>query len=86
VWRLRLNGLIRRLPHANRYTLISDGIRIAVFCTKIYSRLLGERCDQESSRRGQPCGIHGRVKADQLPPAEVAVHGARWVSRTTAMT
>ena len=38
--RLRLNGLICRLPHTNRYTLTSDGIRIAVFYTKIYNRLL----------------------------------------------
>ena len=38
--RLRLNGLIRRLPHTNRYTLTADGIRIAVFYTKIYNRLL----------------------------------------------
>jgi len=35
-----LNGLIRRLPHTNRYTLTEDGIRIAVFYTKIYNRLL----------------------------------------------
>ena len=38
--RLRLGGLIRRLPHTNRYTLTADGIRIAVFYTKIYNRLL----------------------------------------------
>ena len=38
--RLRLNGLIRRLPHTNRYTLTSDGIRIAVFYTKVCNRLL----------------------------------------------
>ena len=38
--RLRLNGLIRRIPHTNRYTLTSDGIRIAVFYTKVYNRLL----------------------------------------------
>jgi hypothetical protein len=38
--RLRLNGLIRWLPHTNRCTLTSDGIRIAVFYTKIYNRLL----------------------------------------------
>src|SRR5690349_7128799 len=39
--RLRLNGLIRRLPRSNRYVLTDDGIRIAVFYTKIYNRLLG---------------------------------------------
>ena len=38
--RLRLNGLIRRLPHTSRYTLTEDGIRIAVFYTKVYNRLL----------------------------------------------
>jgi hypothetical protein len=38
--RLRLAGLIRRLPHTNRYTLTPDGIRIAVFYTKIYNRML----------------------------------------------
>ena len=38
--RLRLAGLIPRLPHTNRYPLTSDGLRIAIFYTKIYNRLL----------------------------------------------
>jgi hypothetical protein len=38
--RLRLTGLIRRLPHSNRYVLTSDRIRIAIFCTKTCNRLL----------------------------------------------
>lgn len=38
--RLRLNGLIRRLPHSNRYVLTGDGVRIAVSCTKACNRLL----------------------------------------------
>jgi hypothetical protein len=38
--RLRLNGLIRRLPHSSRYTLTSDGVRIAVFYAKVCNRLL----------------------------------------------
>jgi predicted MarR family transcription regulator len=38
--RLRLAGLIRRLPRSNRYTLTADGIRIAVVYTKVYNRLL----------------------------------------------
>jgi hypothetical protein len=38
--RLRLGGLIRRLPHTNRYVLTADGVRIAVFYTKVYNRLL----------------------------------------------
>src|SRR5256886_896689 len=38
--RLRLNGLIRRIPRSNRYMLTPDGIRIAVFYTKVHNRLL----------------------------------------------
>lgn len=38
--RRRLAGLITRLPHTNRYTLTGDGVRIAIFYTKIYNRLL----------------------------------------------
>ena len=38
--RLRQNGLIRRIPRSNRYMLTDDGVRIAVFYTKIYNRLL----------------------------------------------
>lgn len=38
--RLRLKGLIRRLPHSNTYVLTPDGLRIAIFYTKIYQRVL----------------------------------------------
>jgi hypothetical protein len=38
--RLRLHGLIRRLPHKNTYILTPDGIRVAVFYTKLQNRLL----------------------------------------------
>ena len=38
--RLRLAGLIRRIEHTNRYILTPDGIAMAVFYTKVHSRLL----------------------------------------------
>jgi hypothetical protein len=38
--RLRLHGLIQRLPHSNKYLLTPDGIRVAVFYTKLQNRLL----------------------------------------------
>ena len=38
--RLRLNGLIERLPHTNTYLLTDDGIRAAVFYTKVHNRVL----------------------------------------------
>ena len=38
--RLRRKGLIRRLEHRNTYVLTSDGVRAAVFYTKLHDRLL----------------------------------------------
>jgi predicted MarR family transcription regulator len=38
--RLRLAGLIRRIGHTNRYVLTPDGTAMAVFYTKVHSRLL----------------------------------------------
>ena len=38
--RLRLYGLIERLPHSHTYVLTGDGLRVALFYTKVYARLL----------------------------------------------
>ena len=38
--RLRLHGLIEHIPHSNTYTLTPDGIRVAIFYTKLHHRLL----------------------------------------------
>ncbi len=38
--RLRLHGLIERIPRTNTYTLTPDGLRVAVFYNKIHDRLL----------------------------------------------
>ena len=38
--RLRLTGLIRRLPHTHTYVLTPAGQRVAIFYTKVHNRLL----------------------------------------------
>jgi hypothetical protein len=38
--RLRLHGLIERIPHSHRYQLTSSGLRIALFFSRTYTRLL----------------------------------------------
>jgi hypothetical protein len=38
--RLRLHGLIERIPKTHRYRLTSFGFRVAVFCTRTYARIL----------------------------------------------
>jgi len=38
--RLRLHGLIERLPHSHRYRLTAQGLRTALFYTRVYARIL----------------------------------------------
>jgi len=38
--RLRLHGLIERVPRTNTYVLTPEGLRVAVFYTKLHGRLL----------------------------------------------
>jgi hypothetical protein len=37
--RLRLHGVIERIPKTHRYRLTSFGLRVAMFCTRAYSRI-----------------------------------------------
>ena len=39
--RLRLHGLIARIPRSNTYFLTPQGLRVALFYTKVHDRLLG---------------------------------------------
>jgi hypothetical protein len=38
--RLRLHGILERIPHSHRYLLTSEGLRIALFFSRTYVRLL----------------------------------------------
>lgn len=38
--RLRLHGLIERIPKSHRYRLTEHGLRTALFYTRVYSRVL----------------------------------------------
>ena len=38
--RLARNGLITRVPHRNLYAFTADGLRFAVFYTKVHDRVL----------------------------------------------
>jgi hypothetical protein len=47
--RLRLHGLIKRVPHTHRYLLTDLGIRIAAFFTKTHARILRPALSLQSS-------------------------------------
>src|SRR5205814_1057807 len=44
--RLRLHGIIERIPHSHRYQLTPGGLRIALFFSRIYARLLRPKLAQ----------------------------------------
>ena len=46
--RLRLHGIIERIPGTNTYRVTDDGIRVAIFYTKVRARVLGPLLDAES--------------------------------------
>ena len=55
--RLRLHGLIERLPKSHRYRVTEEGWRTILFCTRCYNRLL---------RPGLAQVLPGEAAADTL--------------------
>jgi len=56
--RLSRNELLARVPHRNRYTLTPDGLRFAIFYTKVHDRLLRPLMAADPRprpRSGTPC-------------------------------
>jgi hypothetical protein len=75
--RLRLHGLIQRIPHSNRYTLTPEGIRVAVFYTKLHTRLLGPLLEADRPPAPLPVrralatlehAVHDYVTAARITP------------------
>jgi hypothetical protein len=76
--RLTRNGLIARIPHRNLYALTPDGLRFAIFYTKVCNRVLrplmaGDQPQAPSSLRAALRVIDGevtrRLAAARLPAA-----------------
>src|SRR5207245_544870 len=38
--RLRLHGIVERIPHTHRFRITSGGLRIAIFLSRTWARLL----------------------------------------------
>jgi hypothetical protein len=77
--RLRLHGLIERLPRSNTYHLTPEGIRVAVFYTKLQNRLLRPLLDSDKP----PAKIEIRRALRSLESAvNQYVHDARLAPAT----
>ena len=58
--RLRLHGLIERIPHTFRYRVTDTGMRSAQFLTRIHDRLL--RTGLAQTHRPPPAHAHGAAR------------------------
>jgi hypothetical protein len=67
--RLRLHGLIERLPKTHRYRLTDEGLRTALFYTRVYSRIL--RPAMAPFMPAAPTGSHQALR--QFHAAEAAI-------------
>src|ERR1700758_3134475 len=66
--RLRLHGIIERTPHSHRYQLTADGLRIALFFSRTYARLLRPKLAQIMPRP-EPIPSTLRIAFDRLNSA-----------------
>ncbi|MGZ4228153.1 MAG: hypothetical protein ACXVXL_18060 [Solirubrobacteraceae bacterium] len=72
--RLRLHGLIQRLPRSKTYHLTPEGIRVAVFYTTLQNRLLRPLLDADKP----PAPMDVRRALNTLEPAvNQYIHRAR---------
>jgi hypothetical protein len=76
--RLCRNGLITRMPHRNLYVLTPDGLRFAIFYTKVHDRILrplmaGDQPQAPPPLRTAPrtidTKVSRRIAAARLPAA-----------------
>jgi hypothetical protein len=62
--RLRVHGLITRIPHTNRYVVTDDGLRTAVVLTQTHTRLLGPALAATADPQARFPALHRKL--DQI--------------------
>jgi len=76
--RLARNGLITRVPHRNLYAFTPDGLRFAVFYTKVHDRVLRPLMASDQPQAPPPlrqalpvldAEVSRRLQAARLPAA-----------------
>jgi hypothetical protein len=67
--RLRLHGILERIPHSHRYQLTPEGLRIALFFSRTYARLLRPKLAEIIPKFAPPAATPLRLAFDRLNAA-----------------
>ena len=67
--RLRLHGIIERIPHSHRYQLTPEGLRIVLFFSRTYARLLRPKLAEIIPKNAPPIATNLRLAFDRLNTA-----------------
>jgi hypothetical protein len=76
--RLRLHGIIERIPRSHRYQLTADGLRIALFFSRTYAHLLRPKLAQIMPQ-GPPIPSALRTAFDRLESEIAACCEQEWL-------
>ena len=61
--RLRLHGLIERVPHSHRYTVTDAGLKAALFLSRVYSRFILGGMAEATGGTGPPPPLRKALRA-----------------------
>ena len=79
--RLRLHGIIERIPKSHRYQLTPEGLRIALFFSRAYARLLRPKLAEIMPTHAPPLATNLRLAFDRINAAiDECCHDQRLVA------
>ncbi len=80
--RLRLHGLIQRIPKTNRYQITAQGLKVAMFFSRTYTRLLRPGLAEITEPSHAPARRYAPRSIEFTAPSTSAAKTSNWRHET----